>query len=100
MHVQSINNVSFGAKIKIDRRVKENLVYGGALSSAGTSLSGSGILSCLPASDPVHHIHSAGKVVDFASALGGSASGIGGSVLSKVGVEFIKEAIKEAKIPS
>ncbi len=100
MRVQSINNTPFCAKIKIDKAVKENLVYGGTLSSAGTSLSGSGILSCLPASDPVHHIHSAGKVVDSASALGGSAFGIGGGALSKLGAEFIKQAAKEAKIPS
>jgi len=102
MQVNSINsyNPNFGAKIKISKAAKEDLRDAAILSGFGTSLSGTGALSCLPASDPVHHIHSAAKVLDCGFAIGGSATSVGGATSMKLAHSILKDGIKKIKIPS
>lgn len=101
MQVNSIsNNQTFGARIKISKAAKADIRDGAIISSLGTSLSGSGALSSMPASDPVHHIHSAAKVIDGLFAAVGSALSAGGATCMKFAHSLFKNAVKNSKIPS
>ena len=100
MQINSINNQTFGAKIKISKASKADIRDGVILSSLGTSLSGSGALSSAPVSDPIHHIHLAAKVVDGAFAAIGSAFSAGGATCLKFAHSLFKNAAKNSKIPS
>ncbi len=100
MQVNYINNQTFGARIKISKAAKNDIRDGVILSSVGTSLSGSGVLSSVPASDPIHHIHFAAKVVDGAFAAAGSAFSAGGAACVKFAHSLFKSAVKNSKIPS
>ncbi len=102
MHIYSVNNTAFGAKIKLDKNIANDLLYSGTISSIGSSAIGSGIASSAPVLDPVHHIHSAAKVVDGAFALTGLGFGGVASSCFKLSLEFLKSALSKmkAKIPS
>ena len=100
MQVNSINNQTFGARIKISKAAKNDIHDGVIVSSIGTSLSGSGALSSVPASDPIHHIHIAAKVVDGAFATAGSILSAGGAACMKFAHSLFKNAAKNSKIPS
>ena len=100
MQVNSINNQTFGARIKISKVVKSDIRDGAIVSSLGTSLSGSGALSSAPASDPVHHIHFAAKVIDGVFATVGSVFSAGGAACMKFSHSLFKNAVKNSKIPS
>lgn len=100
MQVNSVNNQTFGARIKISKAAKNDIRDGVIVSSIGTSLSGSGALSSVPASDPVHHIHFAAKVVDGAFATAGSILSAGGAACMKFAHALFKNAVKKSKIPS
>ena len=100
MQVNSVNNQSFGARIKISKAVKADLMDGAALSSLGTSASGIGTMSSVPLADPAHHVLMPAKVVDSAFALIGSTiAGIGANCMRRAGL-FFKSAMKNSKIPS
>lgn len=103
MQINSINEQSFGARIKISKlpkTAKADLRDASILSGVGTSLSASGAMSSLPASDPVHHIHIAAKVVDSGFALIGSAFSSGGAACMKFAHSLFKNGIKNSKIPT
>ena len=100
MKINSINNQSFGARIKISKIAKEDIRDASILSSLGTTSSGLGVLSSLPASDPVHHVQVSAKVVDSGSAIGGSAASAGGATLMKMAHTIFKNGINKSKIPS
>ncbi len=103
MQINAINNQNFGARIKISKlpkASKEDFRDASIISGLGTSLSGSGAMSSLPASDPVHHIHVSAKVVDSGIAIGGSACSAGGSACMKFAHSLFKSGVKNSKIPS
>lgn len=100
MQVNSVNNPSFGARIKISKAVKADLIDGAALSSLGTSATGIGTMASIPLTDPAHHVLMPAKVVDSAFALIGSTiAGIGANCMRRAGL-FFKSAMKNSKIPS
>lgn len=100
MQVKSINSQSFGARIKISKAAKADFRDASIISGIGTSLTGTGAMSCLPASDPVHHIHVSAKVVDSGFAIAGSACSAGGTALMKFAHSLFKSGMKNTKIPT
>ncbi len=103
MQINAINNQSFGARIRISKlpkAAKEDFRDASIISGLGTSLSGTGILSCLPASDPVHHVHISAKAVDCGFAVGGSACSAGGGACMKFAHSLFKNGLKNTKIPT
>ncbi len=100
MQVNTLNNQTFGARIKISKAAKNDIRDGAIVSSLGTSLSGSGALSSVPASDPIHHIHYSAKVMDGAFATAGSVLSAGGAACMKFAHSLFKSAIRNSKIPS
>ncbi len=86
MKTNSVNsNQNFTARIKINKDVKVDLTNSAVLSSMGTSSTGSGILSSLPAFEPAHHIHPMAKSVDMSSSIGGLG-------LVSYGAYYVKKA--------
>lgn len=79
------NSFNFGARIKIDKNNLENIRDASLLSSTGSSLSGIGISSSVPLTDPVHHIHTMGKVVDGSFAFSGVS-------IAGYGLKYFKQA--------
>jgi len=100
MQINTIDNQNFGARIKISKKTVGTFRDAAIMSGAGTSLSASGVMSSLPASDPIHHIHIAAKVIDGVFATVGSAFFAGGSVCAKFAQTLFKNAFKKPNIPS
>lgn len=103
MQVNSIsNNQCFGARIKLSKQMKEDLLQATGATSLGSSVLSTGATSSAPVFDPAHHIHSAAKVVDGAFAVIGSGfTGVASSCF-KLGSDLYKGFISKfkAKMPS
>lgn len=100
MYINSVNNQSFGAKIKISKPAMADFRDASILSTLGTSVSASGAGSSVPATDPLHHIHVAAKIVDAIFAGVGGIASAAGSVCMKFAHSLFKNGIKKSKIPS
>ena len=100
MQVNSITNQNFGARIKISKAARADFRDASLISASGTSLSGTGAMSFLPAGDPAHHIQSSAKILDSGSAVAGSALLIGGAAFMKIAHHLLKNGIKNIKIPT
>jgi hypothetical protein len=100
MQVNNISSQNFGARIKISKPAMADFRDSAVLSGLGTTASGIGMMSSVPATDPVHHIHFAAKIIDVIFAgVGGVASAIGASCF-KISHSLFKNGLKNSKIPS
>ncbi|HCB10586.1 MAG TPA: hypothetical protein DEO94_00175 [Cyanobacteria bacterium UBA11991] len=105
MNIQAVNNYNqpnFGARIKINKAVKEDLLTGGLASGIGSTASAAGVLSATPMSDPAHHVQAAAKVIDAVAASTGAGLSVGGASAWRLAVSFFKSAVNKitGKIPS
>lgn len=99
MQINSINNsTNFGARIKINKVSKACYRDAALLSSSGTTASGIGVSSCLPAFDPAHHVATAAKVVDGAFAIIGTGLAFVSGALFKLSHSIFKNGIKAGKM--
>lgn len=98
MEIRHTDNTNFKARIKINKSAKYFYRDASIMSGLGTSATGSGVMSSLPAFDPAHHIHSSAKLVDGMFTLIGAGFVTVGAFCTKLAHALIKEGNKFSKL--
>lgn len=98
MQVSNIDNTHFSARIKINKPALSYYRDASIISGLGSSSTASGIMSSMPASEPVHHIHSAAKIIDGLFAFCGTVMTCVGAGYEKLAHSLFKEGNKVAKL--